>query len=76
MRGGDDYGGPVFTLIVQGLANMVGELGFDDMKRDLKEAEFTVDHLPKEDGGPDWEKVIFNDIVESGSGNCMDVSWL
>ena len=72
----DEYGGVAYNNVVHDLADLVGDLGFNDMKQELKDAELMIDHLPKEEGAPDWESYIFNEIVESGMGTCMDVRWL
>jgi hypothetical protein len=75
-RGQDDFGGYVYSCIVQDLAQLAVSVSLTQMQKALEEAEFNLDHLPKEDGGPDWESDIFKEVVESATGNCLDVSWL
>lgn len=77
LKGQDDMGGFVYSCIVNDLANLAGDAGFEDIKNELQEAEFIMAHLPKEDGGPDWEGDIFKEIVDvAPTGNCLDVPWL
>lgn len=76
-RGQDDFenGGHAFLAIVEGLANVVGKLGFDTYQEQLKSGEFLIQHLPK-DGGPDWEDFIDQILSESATDKCMDVPLL
>ena len=75
--GQDDFenGGHAYLSIVEGLANVVGALGFDTYQEQLKSGEFLIQHLPK-DGGPDWEDFIDQVLAESTTGNCLDVPLL
>jgi hypothetical protein len=77
LRGRDeDEDSFVRHQITQTLSSLVGELGFHDVQKELENGSFTVIHLPIDDQGPNYEDYVFKENVESGTGNCLDVSWL
>jgi hypothetical protein len=81
LRGRDDEIGEteqvlfVRTQITQTLAQLAGEVGFSELQQQLQDGSFIVSHLP-EDEGPNFEDFVFKENVESGTGNCLDVTWL
>ena len=76
LKGKDNLGGVVYLNIVNDLADLAGNVGLETISNELRETDFIIDHIPKEDGGPDWENDIFKEVVDSATGNCLDVSWL
>lgn len=77
LRGQDEFaGGFGRTAITRSLAERVSEIGFSQLAEELEQGELIVDHISREDGGPDWESFVYQQTMESGTGNCIDVSWL
>jgi len=66
----------VHDAVVKTLAEEMGTIGFTQLKEDLASGEFVIGHISREDGGTDWETFVYEQTMESGTGNCLDVSWL
>ena len=78
LRGRDDCDGQGFIhhSIVERLSAIVKVAdNCEDIATDLKAGKFIV--KPVTDGfEPSWDKFIEQELKESPSGHCLDVSWL
>lgn len=78
LRGTDDIAtkGFIHHSIVERLSAIVRVVpGCEDIAQELKDATFRI--KPVDDTfGPSWTKYIEDELRESGSDNCLEVSWL
>jgi hypothetical protein len=78
LRGADDAEskGFIHHSIVERLSAIVQVVpGCEDVVQQLKSGAFAVSQVDADDGGPDWTRYIDDELKESGSANCLKVSW-